>query len=56
MLSMVAAGKLRPARLVESVVSIADTNRLLNDMTNYNTLGFSVINEWSKRSSLDLAA
>jgi D-arabinose 1-dehydrogenase-like Zn-dependent alcohol dehydrogenase len=44
MLSMVAAGKLQPTRLVENVVSIADASKLLSEMTNYNTLGFSVIN------------
>jgi len=33
--------------LVETVGSVADAGRLLNAMTNYNTLGFSVINEWS---------
>ena len=47
MFSMVAAGKLQPIRLVETVGSVADAGRLLNAMTNYNTLGFSVINEWS---------
>src|SRR5262249_24399396 len=47
MFSMVAAGKLQPIRLVETIGSVADASRLLNAMTDYNTLGFSVINEWS---------
>ena len=46
MLSMVAAGKLQPARLVESAIPVADAGKVLNDMTDYSTLGFSVINEW----------
>jgi len=56
MLSMVAARKLQPARLVESVVSVADAGRLLSNMTNYNTLGFSVINQWEADSALALVA
>ncbi len=51
MLSMVAAGKLQPTRLVESGVSVADAGRLLNDMTNYSTLGFNVINEWTTNAT-----
>lgn len=47
MLSMVAAGILQPARLVETVVSVGDAGKLLNDMTDYNTLGFGVINDWA---------
>jgi len=46
MLSLVAAGRLRPTRLVEAVVSVADAGRALDDMTSYDTLGFSVINRW----------
>jgi D-arabinose 1-dehydrogenase-like Zn-dependent alcohol dehydrogenase len=46
MLSMVAAGKLQPTRLVEKVASVAEAGRLLDDMTDYHTLGFSVINNW----------
>jgi D-arabinose 1-dehydrogenase-like Zn-dependent alcohol dehydrogenase len=56
LLSLVAAGKLKPARLVESVVSVADVNRLLSEMTNFNTLGLNVINEWSKDPGLALVA
>ena len=51
MLSMVAAGKLQPTRLVETVVSVADAGNLLDHMTNYNTVGFSVINNWSERTA-----
>jgi propanol-preferring alcohol dehydrogenase len=49
-LSMVAAGKLQPTRLVETIVSVADAGKLLNHMTNYDTLGFSVINNWATGS------
>jgi D-arabinose 1-dehydrogenase-like Zn-dependent alcohol dehydrogenase len=51
MLSMVAAGKLRPARLVESAISVTDAGRVLSDMTDYGTLGFSVINRWAAASA-----
>lgn len=56
MLSMVAARKLQPARLVESVVSVADASSLLSNMTNYKTLGLTVINQWSADSGLALVA
>jgi alcohol dehydrogenase len=46
MFSMVAAGKLHPIRLVETVGSVADAGRLLHTMTDFNTLGFAIINEW----------
>jgi propanol-preferring alcohol dehydrogenase len=46
MLSMVEAGKLQPTRLVDSAVSVADAGRVLAAMTSFNTLGFSVINDW----------
>ena len=52
MLSMVAAGKLRPTRLVETVASIAEAGKILDDMTNYNTVGFSVINNWERSAAL----
>jgi D-arabinose 1-dehydrogenase-like Zn-dependent alcohol dehydrogenase len=51
MLSMVAAGKLKPARLVETVVSVAEAGKLLDHMTTYNTVGFSVINSWTETAS-----
>jgi propanol-preferring alcohol dehydrogenase len=47
MLSMVAAGKLQPTRLVEASVSVDKAGPLLSDMTLYNTLGFSVISDWT---------
>ena len=46
LLSMVAAGKLHPGRLVESVISVAAASQVLADMTDYGTVGFSVINRW----------
>jgi propanol-preferring alcohol dehydrogenase len=48
MLSMVAAGKLQPRRLVETVVSVREAGALLDRMTNYSTVGFSVINNWAE--------
>jgi D-arabinose 1-dehydrogenase-like Zn-dependent alcohol dehydrogenase len=52
MLSMVAAGKLQPKRLVQTVASVADAGKLLDDMTEFNTLGFSVINDWGKSAAV----
>ena len=48
MLSLVAAGKLQPARLVESAIAVSDAGRVLADMTDYATVGFSVINRWDR--------
>ena len=48
MFSMVAAGRLQPARLVESAVSVADAGKVLTGMTDYATVGFSVINQWGE--------
>ena len=47
LLSMVAAGKLQPQRLVETVADIDDAGKLLEQMTDYHTVGFSVINSWT---------
>jgi len=47
MLSMVAAGRLKPSRLVETAAPVSDAGKLLSAMTGYNTLGFSVINQWA---------
>jgi len=55
MLSMVAAGTLQPTRLVETVASIAEAGKILDDMTNYNTVGFSVINNWERSAALAAA-
>jgi len=52
MLSLVAAGKLQPTRLVETVASVADAGRLLDNMTDYNTVGFSIINNWGAAAAL----
>jgi D-arabinose 1-dehydrogenase-like Zn-dependent alcohol dehydrogenase len=49
MLSMVAAGRLRPAQLVERVVSVDHAGDVLAEMGTYNSLGFSVINEWAPK-------
>ena len=42
MLSMGEAGRLQPTRLVEAIASVADAGKLLNEMTDYNNLGFSL--------------
>ena len=49
MLSMVAAGTLRPARLVERVVTVDNAGQALAEMASYNSLGFSVINDWAEK-------
>jgi len=51
MLSMVAAGTLRPARLVERVVTVDDAGDVLAEMAAYNSLGFSVINAWNTKEA-----
>jgi D-arabinose 1-dehydrogenase-like Zn-dependent alcohol dehydrogenase len=56
LLSLVMAGKLKPTRLVESIVPVSDATELLERMTNYNTLGLSVINGWSGEQPVVLAA
>lgn len=55
MLSMVAAGRLQPTRLVETVASVADVGKVLDQMTNFNTVGFSVINQWTTVSAASAA-
>ncbi len=46
MLAMVASGKLKPTRLVQGAVAISDVNRVLTAMTDFQTRGFHVINNW----------
>jgi propanol-preferring alcohol dehydrogenase len=50
MLSMVAAGKLRPGRLVETTVSVENAGNVLAGMTGYETFGFSLIDNWRRSS------
>ena len=47
LLSMVAAGALRPERLVERTLDVNDADDVLNRMTDYRTSGFSVITSWT---------
>lgn len=46
LLAMVASGKLKPTRLVEAAVNISEVNRILTAMTDFQTRGFHVINNW----------
>jgi D-arabinose 1-dehydrogenase-like Zn-dependent alcohol dehydrogenase len=46
-----AYGVTGPTRLVETAVSVTDAGKLLGEMTNYNTLGLTVINEWTARAA-----
>ena len=46
LLAMVASGKLKPTRLVEAAVNISEVNRVLTAMTDFQTRGFHVINNW----------
>jgi len=50
MLSMVAAGKLRPGRLVETTVSVENAGNVLAGMTGYETFGFTLIDNWRRSS------
>jgi propanol-preferring alcohol dehydrogenase len=43
MLRMVESGKITPSSLVTEEVSMEETGRVLQDMSDYNTLGYSVI-------------
>ena len=43
MLRMIEAGKIRPQDLVTEQVPMEEISRVLEDMSNYNTLGYSVI-------------
>ena len=51
---MVAAGTLRPARLVERVVTADNAGQALAEMASYNSLGFSVINDWTAKACIDV--
>ena len=46
MLNMVESGKLRPSRLVSRTVAIEEASGVLASMTQYGTLGVTVINRW----------
>jgi D-arabinose 1-dehydrogenase-like Zn-dependent alcohol dehydrogenase len=46
LLSMVAAGKLAPKRLVGGTVPVGKVNDVLNSMTTFATSGFNVITSW----------
>lgn len=46
LLSLVAAGRLRPSRLVTETVAVGEVNRVLEAMSRFGTVGFSVITNW----------
>jgi len=46
MLQMIAAGKLNPAQLVTKRISIEEAGAEIEAMTNFNTLGVTVVNKW----------
>jgi D-arabinose 1-dehydrogenase-like Zn-dependent alcohol dehydrogenase len=43
MLRMVESGKINPGSLVTAAVSLEGLNGILEEMSNFNTLGFSVL-------------
>jgi len=47
---MVAAGKLRPGRLVETTVSVEKAGNVLAGMTGYETFGLTLIDNWRRSS------
>jgi len=46
MLSMVEAGKLQPGKLIGRTVPIEQAGEVLASMTQYATLGATVVNQW----------
>jgi D-arabinose 1-dehydrogenase-like Zn-dependent alcohol dehydrogenase len=46
MLRMVESGKLRPGRMVGRTVAIEEASDVLSSMTQYGTIGVTVINKW----------
>lgn len=46
MLQMVASGKLNPAQLVTKRIAIEDAGKEIEAMTDYRTLGATVVNRW----------
>lgn len=46
LLSMVASGALNPQGLVEANVHVDDVNGVLTSMSDFGTLGFTVISSW----------
>ena len=46
MLQMVAAKKLRPADMITETVPLGEASRVLEEMTNFQNVGMSVVNEY----------
>ena len=47
LLNQVAAGKLQPGQLVTKTIALQDVNDALNAMSTYNTVGTSVITDFT---------
>ena len=47
LLSLVASGRLNPKKLVSNAVGVERASDVLSSMTDYNTVGFNVINSWN---------
>ena len=46
LLQMIGAGKLNPGMLVTNRIPIEKASEVIEAMTDYNTLGVTVINQW----------
>jgi threonine dehydrogenase-like Zn-dependent dehydrogenase len=46
LLALIACGKLNPQSLVSREVALDDVSTILDDMTNYKTVGFNVITQF----------
>src|SRR5699024_10606454 len=47
LLQLISNGQLNPKTLISKEVKLSDVTDVLNEMTNYNTLGFNVITDFS---------
>jgi threonine dehydrogenase-like Zn-dependent dehydrogenase len=46
LLQMIAHGKLHPESLVERAVPVTEASDVLLSMTNFGTMGFTIIDRW----------
>lgn len=47
LLQLISSGRLNPKTLISREVSLSEASDILNEMTNYNTLGFNVITKFA---------
>jgi threonine dehydrogenase-like Zn-dependent dehydrogenase len=46
LLQLISSGRLNPKTLISKEVSLSEASQVLNEMTNFNTLGFNVITKF----------